>query len=208
MKKIYIWGARRSGTNYLETLIQYNLKNPIANLNKNKPDYLIRGSKHDLDMELDKKFDFDNDINILLVKNPISWTYSRWKYENHCREVNPEHKAKYADSYIKEEWNDFYGTLRKFPFIVITYEQLSLNTESTIRNITDGVQSTECFRDLNNEVGPNRQIFFNKFKKPTNPELMYHDLLANETKITILNLLDKEVMKYYGYNENGLWNGK
>ena len=112
MKKIFIWGARRTGTNYTEALCMTNFTNPVANLNKShNQEYRYFRSKHEMDMDVSEKFDPDS-VHIVVVKNPISWVVSRNKYEAFCGQSNPNHVPKSLDSCIADEYNGFYDVLR------------------------------------------------------------------------------------------------
>lgn len=211
MKKIYVWGARRTGTNYTECLFMHNFSNPVANLNKSHNlDYRYHGSKHDHDMPISEKFDPDG-IHIGVIKNPLSWAYSRVKYEEFCGQNNPDHNPKPIKNCITEEYNGFYGTLRNINVdAFVTYESLINNFSDTMSKIylqcSDLDKKVSDWYDEKQLIGPGRsKILRTQHSRPNDPARMYHENLSMKDINYILSLIDPNILEYYGYHNNGIW---
>lgn len=128
MQKIYVYGPRRSGTNAMEYMINQSYADVLVpNLNRDGrgySEYHTKGSKHDLDRSMDEKFSVRcGSKYIIMLRNPVSWIYSRHLYEKICVQGNPNHVQKPLDEAFRTEWRDYYQTVLEY-----------MNEESKVRN--------------------------------------------------------------------------
>lgn len=209
LKPIVVLGARRSGTNYVEALLQANTKHEVLNLNRDAADnseYARRGSKHDLDVDLDTKL--AGSINLVVVKNPLSWLVSRLRYEDDCCKVNPDHKRKPVHDIIHQEWNEFYNATRNKVHGIIRYEMVVSNPAEIVGGLRVlGIELSyewhekDQFQDIKQRIGPNRSVQSHQFSKPENPWLMYHNEFGNDNiKEHWLNHFDQDLLVAFGYD--------
>lgn len=168
-----IWGVERSGTNWLEVLLKRNLLDTfVTSYNKHalrSPDFLADKNQHIDEIYQDKaRF-------VAIVKNPWAWMYSnaiKWK-----REVPPRFNIKrkplrsFADrlTLYYNKNNESYIEMAKAHAdrcLVISYDELILNPEETIRKIAErlNLPTREEFIEFKKEVKPALSLT----KKPFN----------------------------------------
>lgn len=130
---IVVWGARRSGTNYLEALLLRNTTLDVANLNR-APDrgefaarrpwlYEELGSKHSI-KDAACKF-LPSAINVAIIRNPKSWIEARVRYfEIQMDKGEGAATIPQIRTWIEQEYNQFYRGLLAQEIYVVTYEAL------------------------------------------------------------------------------------
>ena len=218
LKMIYIWGAQRTGTNYMESLCKENFQNPVANLNKDKSEYMKYGSKHDLDMNLTDKIDPDG-IHIVMIKNPVSWVFSKQKFEEYCRKVNPNHVRKEAYDYIPEEYNDFYKKMFMYFELssrinrvhFVRYEDLITDFKDVMESFIHESSSRSGFverdrtswKNIDRVCMPSNQKSSTTFDRNFDPDVMYHNHFTTLEKSQILSMIDVDMLSNFGYNVDG-----
>lgn len=147
---IVVLGPRRSGTNYLETLLEKNLSCRVANINsvdslkrQSRPHlYHSLGGKHDIGIDTIKRINLEGGLVIAQSRNPIDWIISRSKYYLRMSPENQEHDipAK-IPKWVREEYNKFFEIVRSTKSearsILLKYEDTATNPSSAIQKISE-----------------------------------------------------------------------
>ena len=192
VKTVFVVGPRRSGTNFLETLVGMNFSAPVADLNRrpvSKPVgprlslFEEMGNKHDITPWFLEKVLDRNGLIFAVVRNPIDWLIARGRFQSR---INPET----ADEQIKEkahfwmqrEWNGFVSlALDRMAadasghfFNVFRYEDLLVRPRASLEKIAEilGENVCELSGNVERELAPNGTIG-KVFEKPDDPFACY-----------------------------------
>lgn len=150
-----VFGARRTGTNYVETLLLNNFNLPVANLNKVN-NYLddesrpflfdIKGSKHLIgDIDADVKFSKSSGYNyVFVVRSPFDWLDARIRYHldilKRPEELMTDETFK---KWIKQEYVNFYQAALDIvdgdrnDAVVCRYEDALNDLDALMKRIAD-----------------------------------------------------------------------
>ena len=218
-KKILLYGLQRSGTNYLETLIKLNYPGCVF-LNGEKRNEITHKHYRLYDNKLvipEPQFtnnntypDFEHfesalpknmvpDLYILISKDPYSWfgSYVNWSKKNNWVKPNYHYIEEYNLFYRK--WMTFAEQTDKVIFI--RYADLLTDPLGTLNKIGTALhlapkhklKTTKKVYASKRFTGNKKERFLNKdYMKSIAPE----DLQAIQLKI------DRELMKFLGYQEN------
>lgn len=166
---LFVYGPRRSGTNYLNYLLLYNTDYLIASLDKS-PSLLSKsnariltvnhvfGSKHDLD-DVDHVFKFPVTGFYFFIFRPIEdWIFSRINYQKRFSAIGVAEIPDFARMVIHKEYFDFLSSLRKKielnlfndRFLIINYKTLSpenLLVRLNNKRLSCCSESIDCLRE-------------------------------------------------------------
>lgn len=216
-KKLLLYGLQRSGTNYLETLINLNYqeciflngehRNEITHkhfrLYDNKK--AIPEPKFNNSKTFHNFAEFENalpvqkipDLYIILSKDPYSWysSYVNWSKKNNW--VAPDYH------YI-EEYNLFYGKWMNFSnetpkIIFIRYADLLTEPSDVLNRIGQALNLPPVQKlKTTKKVYASKRFTGNKKEEFLNKDYL-KKISADDMK-TIDSKLDPELIKYLGYN--------
>ncbi|MFZ1591487.1 MAG: sulfotransferase domain-containing protein [Chitinophagales bacterium] len=214
-KRILLYGLQRSGTNYLETLIQLNYpsckfvngpnRNEIIHkhyrLYDNKiciPEPQFYNNEHYQQFaDFEKKLPFDApDVYLVMSKDPYSWytSYIGWSKKNNWPQP-PYH-------YI-EEYNLFYGKWMAFAeenkrIIFIQYAEALTNPERVLQKIAHALNLP-----VREKIKTTKKVYasrrFTSDKKDAFLHKSYLQKISPEDFVTINTLLDKGLLSKLGY---------
>lgn len=190
-----ILGARRSGTNYLETLVEQNFGSQlqVADLNRehsaglsHRPHlYETLGSKHSLDdRPFTQKFRSEN-IHLVIVRHPEDWLQARIRYAlKHMKQQPKQISKSILNTWLTTEYVAFYNTVllwqERIPnFLILHYENLKQNFCDEIHRIAKQF-SLYVYQPMNieMEIGPAGSGGKNLYR-PFAPDERYTEMIAN-----------------------------
>lgn len=214
MTDYYLFGLQRSGTNFLEKIIQYNYLFKSANSNMGRNRNLW---KHNINPTL-KEYKNTN-ISILMHKNPYTWIESictrndaQWttdqreysgintgelEYELGPNKINVKILAKAWSDY-HTNWNAF---LQGKKHLIVKYEDLltQKGIDQFIESFSNMLDTTETFQDP--IVIPEKIPYSNPF---TDDDKSYYmnqiPKVLDQNHIKAINeYLDNTIMSSYNY---------
>ncbi|MCD4682180.1 MAG: hypothetical protein K8R86_02760 [Bacteroidales bacterium] len=207
MKYVKIYGARNSGTIFLEWLIGKNLD--VKNL-----DTYDLGWKHRVapsEDELTGKMKEDV-IFLCLVKNPYSWLLSMHKRPYHhesLRNLSFKDFIKYSYGDYRNPavmWNTKNGSYFKLKDFVknleiIKYEDILKDPNKTLDNLSEkyGLEKPAFYKSINNLLTNKHGIKHQKFHKEYYLHERWRMKLRPEHIEQINKFLDKELMEKLNY---------
>lgn len=213
MDYVKIYGLRRSGTNYLEALLNNNFNDLQVLTNtlgwkhgkvkdfKQYPD--LRDFKND--KELLNSIDNNEVKKIFLIKEPYAWVNSITNYckkhsDNNCHKWSIEDFIKRYNEINKDYIENFKKDYNNS--VIIFYEELISNPEKYIDIISDkfNFSKEKEFKDINKKIGPNLSISGQQFNKKYYKQGKYLEELNEETKTEIETNIDKEVLEFIEEN--------
>jgi len=162
-----VLGARRSGTNYLESLLLMNFPNEVANLNKDLKEKIFSpdrrpwlfnecGSKHET---VNFKVFKNNYLALAVIREPISWLDARLRF--HAKVFGDSATGKLQNpewirELIEKEYNRFYRKVIEFNILTLRYDDLLSKLDSTLLLVGQEfkLNCPEKFLDEANIIGP------------------------------------------------------
>ncbi len=215
-KQLLLYGLQRSGTNYLETLIQLNYPNcsfinsEVRNEIMHKHFRLYDNKNYIPEPQFDntaifKSFDaFEQslpinkkpDLYLVMSKDPYSWytSYIGWSMKNNW----PNRGYHYIN-----EYNLFYAKWLEFSreneqIIFIRYLDLLTNPLPIINTIAKALSLPE-----KNTIRTTNKVYaskkFTSDKKDAFINRSYLNKISKEELVIINNLLDKSLLQQMGY---------
>lgn len=215
-KKILLYGLQRSGTNYLETLINLNfpdcnfLNGESRNEITHKHFRLYDNKKMIPEPQFNNNLSFKNfpefenklppnkipELYIIVSKDPYSWfvSYRNWSKKNNW--PNPDYH------YI-EEYNLFYGKWMAFDeenkrIIFIQYAEALTNPERVLQKIAHALNLP-----VREKIKTTKKVYasrrFTSDKKDAFLHKSYLQKIAPEDFVTINTLLDTGLLSKLGY---------
>lgn len=165
---VLVFGAPRTGTNYLEELILRNFFCRVANLNRELSRSLKGnrtrpwlydkiGSKHSI--RALKNFDrFAHSMkSVVIFRPPQSWINARARY--HLTYINPNENnlSDLITQWVQSEFNTFYSATENHP--IVNYENLVKKPKIVCSLLADlDIKARSHFAFLNKEVLPGGQV--------------------------------------------------
>lgn len=215
-KEILLYGLQRSGTNYLETLVNLNYPNckfinsEVRNEIMHKHFRLYDNKNYIPEPKFDNQFTFNSfaefeqalplkkkpDLYLIMSKDPYSWftSYVGWSKKNNW----PNRNYHYIN-----EYNLFYGKWMEFSkenpkIIFIRYADLLNNPLEQINTIAN-----ELGLPLKNKVITTKKVYaskkFTDDKKDAFLNRSYMDKISPEELSQINNLLNADLLQRMGY---------
>jgi hypothetical protein len=206
LKTFIVFGARRTGTNYLEQILLANFPNNVGNLNKAVPkklDFINRrpylfdqlGSKHSIIKNEANLLGNNEYLSIGIIRHPLSWLDARIRYQLRFKEdwdKDIDIDAKII-KLINNEYNDYYRYILQ-RMLIIKYEDLLDDLNLQIHKISSSfnIPSPKKIQDIEKIVQPGglishiRTDSFLKEKKIKNNN--YDKYLKN---------FDSTILEYY-----------
>lgn len=156
---VFVLGARRSGTNYLERLILSNFSCKVANLNNSvsaalKNDvrrpwlYNLVGLKHSTGA-LTKTRDLEL-RSLVIVREPASWLDARTRYAIKYMGMSRNEALLSAPAWIENEYNSFYAEAIRLNHVVVKYEELVKDPLVIRRYFSGSINIMQRFRGFEN----------------------------------------------------------
>lgn len=207
-------GARRTGTNYLFTLLHENFSNVkvLTNqlgwkhgglknwqeLHSNKKSNYVKILGSDGYSQLGKAIETDKVYVAVSIKNPYAWIESLQRYEriNYSTDDVKRHIEGYSARYGK--WKDDCIDNYKNGFMV-RYEDMLTNYRNVLRSIEEDTglkRNNKHLHNVSKAVGPrSKQKNFSDYYL----NHRYLDKLKQKHIVAITENVNWELMKYYGY---------
>jgi len=207
MKYVKVYGARNSGTIFLEWLVNKNLD--VKNL-----DTYDLGWKHRVapsEDELTEKMK-EEVVFLCLVKNPYSWLLSMHKRPYHhesLRNLSFKDFVKYSYGDYRNPmvmWNikiESYFKLNEFVrnHEIVKYEDILKDPNKMLDNLSEryGIEKPAFYKNINNLLTNNHGIKHQKFHKEFYLHERWKMKLRPEHIEQINKFLDKELMEKLNY---------
>ena len=225
-----MYGMQRTSTNYIEQLIIKNIQN-VRILNTSlarclpahrhfrlyNEKFIIPDQQYynsfiyedfsSFKEHLEKSVGQEVKFFIITIKDPFSWYLS---YYRHARKNGFPMNRKTFNSHFVVDYNLFYRKWLAFKkqapgeVLIVKYEDALNDLPLFLKNIISHFNLEGIPEDIINpeKVGMSKKFSSKKLQYYKQKE--YMDLLSSEDKEIIFNLLDDEILSFYGYNKESI----
>lgn len=194
-----MYGARRTGTNYFQILLDRNFDVkvlPTGLGHKHKPPYDRIFNLLDKNIPIDcghGHITRDNLRFVVCIKNPYAWMYSLIRYakKSNSEIAKPQEYNKFLKHWIdiynrkNQAWFDFCKKYSQYSYPIIWENTLIGSTQNVLSNIHKKfglVRSRDDWFDLNRQIEPGETIKKYDFRRDFYKKKEYVGALSDMTK--------------------------